>query len=421
MNSISPLDNRYAHKIEDIRWLFSDYCWVENKWIVEIEYLCYLLMMINEEPESKMAPAYSINVYTQICNEEKITNHDVQALINVLKNKIPDEFKKWVHFGLTSQDINSPAMMLMYKKYITNFLLQDINNLFSTIDNTIKQYEDMDILSFTHGQPATPIKVRNIFDVYVNKIHNIKQDLSQYKWSTKIGGSNGNLTSLSIVFPEINWNQAMNNFANILGLERNQHTTQVDDYSNYFKLFQIIERLCYILINICQDIWYYCSKKYVLLKKIDGEVGSSAMPHKINPIQFENAEGNLKMAANILHTIGTNIMTCRLQRDLTDSTLLRNVGVAFGHLTLSLRNMITGLERLTLNPEVIKADLHNNNCTKMETIQLLFRKWDIRDGYDLCKEYIRGKTNFQIGDFLAYLEQREIDLSPGQKDIIHRV
>ena len=145
------------------------------------------------------------------------------------------------------------------------------------------------------------------------------------------------------------------------------------------------------------------------------------MPHKINPIQFENAEGNLKRAANILHTIGTNIMTCRLQRDLTDSTLLRNVGVAFGHLTLSLRNMISGLERLSFNTEVIKADLHNNNCTKMETIQLLFRKWDIQDGYDVCKEFIRGKTHFQNATFMQYLKQREIGLSQEQKDTIDRV
>ena len=420
MNTISPLDNRYSQKIEDVVSLFSDYSWNQYKWTVELEYLHFFLLKIDRSGQ-KWGIVYNTEIYREICDEERKTNHDVQALINVIKSKIPREFGKWVHFGLTSQDINSPAMMLMYKKYVNTCLLTDVDVLISKVDGIVEECGDIDILSFTHGQPATPIKVRNIFNVYSNKIHNIKNDISQYKWSTKIGGSNGNLTSLGIVFPDINWSTEMDNFVKILGLERNQHTTQIDDYSNYFKLFQILERLCYILINICQDIWYYCSKKYLLLKKVEGEVGSSAMPHKINPIQFENAEGNLKLAANMLHTIGSNIMTCRLQRDLTDSTLLRNVGVAFGHLSLSARNMVRGMDRISFNREVIKADLMDNNCTKMETIQLLFRKWDIQDGYDVCKEFIRGKTQFQNNAFMQYLEQRQIFLDATQKNIISQI
>jgi len=421
MDTISPLDNRYSKKIQDVTLLFSDYRWNQYKYALELEYLHFFVQKTQNKTLS-IKSIYDRELYNKICEEEKKTNHDVQALINVLKTQIPLEYAHWVHFGLTSQDINSPAMVMVYKEYINSIFLPESYRFQEKLNEKINKYGEVEILSFTHGQPATSIKVQNIFDVYISKLKNIRNDLFDYKWATKVGGSNGNLTSLSFVFPDIDWEKEMDNFVENLGIERNKHTTQIDDYSHYFKLFQIFERLCYLLINICQDIWYYCSKKYFFLKNVENEVGSSAMPHKINPIQFENAEGNLKLAATIFHTVGSNIMLCRLQRDLTDSTLLRNVGVAFGHLTLSLRNMISGIDRIEIDSAVIKQDLQNNNCIKMECIQLLFRKWNIQEGYNICKEYIRGKNSFDTADFINYLtDTKNIILNSEQINFILRV
>ena len=420
MDTISPLDNRYSAKIEDVALLFSDYQWNHYKYILEMAYLNFFLRK-TQNLSFSMKPNFDQELYKRICEEEKKTNHDVQALINVVKNIVPQEYSRWVHFGLTSQDINSPAMVMIYKEFVNSIFIPVSYIFQEKLTEKITQHGEQDILSFTHGQPAAPIKVKNLFNVYVSKLQNIREDINIFRWATKVGGSNGNLTSLYFVYPDIDWEQEMTKFVEVLGLERNIHTTQVDDYSNYFKLFQIFERLCYLLINICQDMWYYCSKKYFLLKKVENEVGSSAMPHKVNPIQFENAEGNLKLAASILHTVGSNIMLCRLQRDLTDSTLLRNVGVAFGHLILSLRNIISGMDRLEINTQVIREDLAQNNCTKMEIIQLLFRKWDIKEGYDICKTYIRGKNNFVINDFLEYLQKNSITLDTTQQKELHNV
>ena len=414
MDTISPLDNRYSNKIQDVAELFSDYRWNHYKYILELAYL-YFFMEKTQNTILSIKYDYNKDIYDKICEEEKKTNHDIQALINVIKTQVPSEYSRWVHFGLTSQDINSPSMVMVYKEFVNSIFLPDSYSFQEKMVEKIDNYGDIDILSFTHGQPATPIKIKNIFEVYISKLKNIRNDIFDYKWATKIGGSNGNLSSLYCVFPDIDWQEEIDSFVEKLGIERNKYTTQIDDYCQYFKLFQIFERLCFLLINICQDIWYYCSKKYFYLKNIENEVGSSAMPYKINPIQFENAEGNLKLAASIFHTIGTNIMLCRLQRDLTDSTLLRNVGVAFGHLMLSIRNMKAGIDRLEVNSTIIKEDLDNNNCIQMEVIQLLFRKWDIQDGYNICKEYIRGKTNFDSTDFLAYLKNtKNINLNPDQ-------
>tara|TARA_B100000427_G_C15503354_1_gene592894 strand:- start:40 stop:1302 length:1263 start_codon:yes stop_codon:yes gene_type:complete len=414
MDTISPLDNRYSNKIQDVAALFSDYRWNHYKYILELAYL-YFFMEKTQNTTLSIKYHYNRDIYDKICEEEKKTNHDIQALINVIKTQVPPEHSRWVHFGLTSQDINSPSMIMVYKEFVNSIFLPDSYSFQEKMVEKIDNYGDIDILSFTHGQPATPIKIKNIFEVYISKLKNIRNDIFDYKWATKIGGSNGNLSSLYCVFPDIDWQEEIDSFVEKLGIERNKYTTQIDDYCQYFKLFQIFERLCFLLINICQDIWYYCSKKYFYLKNVENEVGSSAMPHKINPIQFENAEGNLKLAASIFHTIGTNIMLCRLQRDLTDSTLLRNVGVAFGHLMLSIRNMKAGIDRLEVNSTIIKEDLDNNNCIQMEVIQLLFRKWDIQDGYNICKEYIRGKTKFDTADFLAYLKNtKNINLNPEQ-------
>ena len=434
MSSISPLDSRYKNKIFDVIKHFSDYNFSKYKYKIEVSYLKFFLIelikiydryelnlsrdIIYDMIESLMAN-YNNETYNSICENENITNHDIQALINVIKIQIPKNLRKWVHFGLTSQDINSPAMVLMYKNYIENIFYGDIRIL----KHSIKQLyiDNFEMLSFTHGQPATPIMLKNMFSVHLANIENIILDLYDHKWTTKMGGSNGQLSALRKTFPTVNWEFIISKLLRSHSLSRNMFTTQIDNYSNYFKLFQILERFCYILINFCQDIWLYCSKEYFVLKNIKDEVGSSAMPHKINPIQFENAEGNLKLSASIYHTIGQNICLCRLQRDLTDSTLLRNVGVACGHLTLAIRNIGNGLNRISINKTYIQADLNENSIIKMEYIQLFFRKWGIENGYDVCKEFSRGKKILNIPDFFKFLENKDIVLSDENKKEIEKL
>ena len=234
-----------------------------------------------------------------------------------------------------------------------------------------------------------------------------------------MGGSNGCLTSLKCSNPEIDWDSCMNDFVELrLGMKRNSHTTQIDDYLNYCKLFQTYQRLCLVLTNFCSDIWLYCSKRYFRMNNVKGEVGSSAMPHKINPIQFENAEGNLRLAYDLFESIGRNICSNRLQRDLTDSTILRNVGLTCGHLILAVRNIIAGLKRIEVNSEVIKADLIANNVVAMEFIQMKMRQLKIKDGYELCKEFARGKQSFSFDEFRKFLQDKGIGISSGLNELL---
>lgn len=422
-NCLSPLDSRYHNKIQDVIKLFCNENFTMTKINVEIEYLKFLLKYLMQE-NLKVNVTIINDIYNKIednPNEEikkiydieKKTNHDVQAIVQYLKEKVPKELVAFVHFGLTSQDINSPAMVLTYKTYVREILIKDINILEKTFLEIISKTKNQVMLSFTHGQPATPTTFGKQMDIFLHKIMSIKNEIANnYIFATKMGGSNGNLTALKSVYPDFNWDKLIELFLfNHFELVRNKHTSQIDDYTNYYKLFQIFQRLCVVLINLCQDMWLYCSKKYLKLRKINSEVGSSAMPHKINPIHFENAEGNLKLCIDIFESIGRNICINRLQRDLTDSTMLRNVGVACGHLTLAMRNISTGLERIELNVEEIENDLDNNSIVVMEFIQLKMRHNGFENAYDLCKEYSRGKSKFEYNEFIHFLKLKNIDIS----------
>lgn len=420
---LSPLDGRYANKVYDVASIFSNVNYTKLKLYVECEYLKYVISITNESNENYNNICNTINNFfdnfeKNIDNEclkidkiEKKTNHDIQALIVYIKEEMPINIKEFVHFGLTSQDINSPATVLMYKMFNTTIFHSLIDELTNKLDSMANDKTIM--LTFTHGQPATPATFSSQIDVFNNKIKTINKELQEnYEYRTKMGGSNGKLTALKCVYPQHNWENLMRIFVESkLGLYRNEHTVQIDDYTNYYKLFQIYQRMCVVLINLCQDVWFYCSKRYFILKNVEGEVGSSAMPHKINPIHFENAEGNLKLTIDIFESIGRNICINRLQRDLTDSTMLRNVGVACGHMILAIRNILTGLERVKLNHSVIQKDLDDNNIVLMELIQLRLRSKGYIDAYNLCKVYSRGKQNFNIIEFIAYLKDNNIELT----------
>ena len=416
-NTLSPLDGRYNSKISDVIKVFNNKNFTKTKMNIECR---YLMLFINILMKSSVEHKFDIkivgnmyknfvdNIDTEIDiidNYEKETNHDIQALIMYIKNKLPENYREYVHFGLTSQDINNPAMVMMHREFNNNILKTDLANIRVTLLDFVKEYSDVNMITFTHGQPATPTSFGKQMNVFAYKITDIIHDLYQdYRYKTKMGGANGEFTALKLAYPNVDWVSIITNFINnSLKLERNPHTTQIDNYSNYYKLFQIYERLCCIVINLCQDMWLYCSKNYLKLKNVEGEVGSSAMPHKINPIHFENAEGNLKIASDLFHSIGRNIMSSRLQRDLTDSTILRNVGSACGYMVLGLRNCNKGLQRISLNIEIIKNDLVNNNIVLMEYMQLIMRKYNIHDSYNICKSFSRGRNSFKLVEFFTHL------------------
>ena len=422
-NSLSPLDSRYYKKVEDVADIFSNYNYTKLKLYVECEYLKFILKTTNDNITNysyycdlinTFYDNFKKNIYTECKEIDKIeekTNHDVQALIVYIKENMPENLKEYVHFGLTSQDINSPAMVLTHKLFNSEIFHPLMNDLILKLDSMTNDKTLM--LTFTHGQPATPTTFGSQIDVFKSKLKIINNELLEsYVYRTKMGGSNGTLTALKCVYPEKDWEKLMQQFTEMhLSLCRNKYTVQIDDYTNYYKLFQIYQRVCVVLINLCQDIWLYCSKRYFTLKNVEGEVGSSAMPHKINPIHFENAEGNLKLTIDIFESIGRNICINRLQRDLTDSTMLRNVGVACGHMVLAIRNLLTGLERVQLNHTVINKDLDDNNIVLMELIQLRLRSKGYTDAYNLCKTFSRGKQNFNVIEFIAYLKDNNIDLT----------
>lgn len=423
-HTISPLDNRYNKQIEDVIGIFSNNNFTKIKMFVECEYLKYILSLVypNYIENSKTIISDIDNFYQRFysnlqneCNNiseiESKTNHDVQALIVYMKERLPSNYIEYIHFGLTSQDINSPAMVLTHKIFNKRIFHCEIDKLLKTLEPLSEN--NCLMLTFTHGQPATPTTFGRQMSVFVNKLLTINQDLREdYDYKTKMGGSNGTLSSLKSIYPEHNWDKLMRKFVETkLCLYRNEYTVQIDDYTNYYKLFQLYQRTCVVLINLCQDFWFYCSKKYIKLKNVDGEVGSSAMPHKINPIHFENAEGNLKLCIDIFESIGRNICINRLQRDLTDSTMLRNVGVACGHMILAIRNINKGLSRVEVNEEVICKDLDDNTIVLMELIQLKLRSKGFTDAYNLCKTFSRGKETFDVMEFMAYLKSNNVELT----------
>lgn len=423
-HTISPLDNRYSKQIKEVSEIFSHNNFTKIKMFVECEYLKYILSILypnyieNTDIIKNDIDNFYKFFYSNLPNECKIiseienkTNHDVQALIVYMKERISKNYIEYIHFGLTSQDINSPAMVLTHKIFNKKVFHPCVDELLNTLKNMSKNNTLM--LTFTHGQPATPTTFGRQMSIFANKISVINKELREnYEYKTKMGGSNGTLSSLKTIFPEHNWDKLIRKFVETrLCLNRNEYTVQIDDYTNYYKLFQIYQRICVVLINLCQDFWFYCSKKYIKLKNIEGEVGSSAMPHKINPIHFENAEGNLKLCIDIFESIGRNICINRLQRDLTDSTMLRNVGVACGHMILAIKNIIKGLSRVELNEEVIGNDLDNNSIVLMELIQLKLRSKGFIDAYNLCKIFSRGKEKFDAIQFMAYLKENNVELT----------
>jgi len=411
LNAISPIDGRYRRHTESIEKYFSEAALIQYRIKVEVEYfiaLCELPLPQLKDVDPSMYPTLR-GLYLNFKNEdaarvkeiEKVTNHDVKAVEYFIKEKIADvglgESIEFIHFGLTSQDINNTAIPLSIKNAMEEVLLPELESTIKQLSDLANDWKNIPLLARTHGQPASPTRMGKEINVFVERLNIQLAQLKSIPYSAKFGGATGNLNAHHVAYPEVNWTDFANNFVtNSLTLSRSQTTTQIEHYDNLAALFDANKRINTILIDLDRDIWTYISMDYFKQVIKEGEIGSSAMPHKVNPIDFENSEGNLGIANALFEHLAGKLPISRLQRDLTDSTVLRNVGVPFGHQLIALKSLQKGLGKLIINEEKIKADLENNWAVVAEAIQTVLRREGFPKPYEALKELTR--TNERISE-----------------------
>ena len=404
LTAISPVDGRYRRQLAHLGEYFSEYALIKYRVIVEIEYFLYLaekkffkLDVKAKQHLLKIADEFSVENAAEIKSTEATTNHDVKAVEYFIKNALDScnagHLKEWVHFGLTSQDINNTAIPLLWKNSIELEYLPALINLQHAIAGLALQWKDIPMLARTHGQPASPTRLGKEMMVFVERLENQIQLFSYIPFTAKFGGATGNFNAHHVAFPKYDWVKFANDFTeNKLSLQRQQYTTQIEHFDVLAAHFDAIKRINTILIDFCRDIWAYVSMDYFKQKTKKGEIGSSAMPHKVNPIDFENAEGNLGIANALLEYFSAKLPISRLQRDLTDSTVLRNIGVPIAHTILAIKSTEKGINKLVLNEAKIKADLDNNWAVVAEAIQTILRRENYPAPYEALKELTRGKS-----------------------------
>ena len=409
LTAISPIDGRYRKTTESLADYFSEFGLIKYRVLVEIEYFITLsefglpqltnLDLVQKESLRDIYKNFSINDALKIKEIEKTTNHDVKAVEYFIKEKLEtlslSKHAEFVHFGLTSQDINNTSIPLSLKEASTNQLFPAIIEIIKKISDLSTEWKNISLLARTHGQPASPTKLGKEFYVFVERLQKQFDVLKNVPFSAKFGGASGNFNAHHLAYPEKNWIDFGNSFVNkTLGLDRSQFTTQIEHYDNLGAYCDAIKRINTILIDFNRDVWSYVSMNYFKQKLKDGEIGSSAMPHKVNPIDFENAEGNLGIANALFEHLSAKLPISRLQRDLTDSTVLRNLGTPLAHSILSYNSIIKGLNKLILNETALKQDLENNWAVVAEAIQTILRREGYPKPYESLKELTR--TNSQI-------------------------
>lgn len=422
LTAISPVDGRYRTKSEAYAAFFSEYALIRYRVLVEVEYfiaLCEIPLKQLEQVPTDVFPKLR-SVYQnfteadaqRIKEIEKTTNHDVKAVEYFLKEKFDafrlDQFKEFIHFGLTSQDINNTSIPLSIKEALKSVYLPEMDQLLQVLNHLADEWRDISMLAKTHGQPASPTRLGKEIMVYVSRLNQQIDFLKAVPCSAKFGGATGNYNAHTVAYPAIDWKKFGNSFvAEKLGLEREQWTTQISNYDNMAAQFDALKRINTILIDLCRDIWTYVSMEYFKQKIKAGEIGSSAMPHKVNPIDFENAEGNLAIANALFEFLSAKLPVSRLQRDLTDSTVLRNVGVPFAHTMIATQSILKGLEKLLLNEIAIYKDLDNTWAVVAEGIQTILRREAYPAPYEALKALTRtneGITEKSIRDFVETLD-----------------
>jgi adenylosuccinate lyase len=404
LTAISPIDGRYRKQLQHLDEYFSEYALIKYRVLVEVEYFLFLAEKKFFKADAKtkthlldVVANFSIADARQIKDTEKITNHDVKAMEYFLKAELDKcgaaALKEWIHFGLTSQDINNTAIPLLWKNSIEQEYLPAVINLQSAIYKLAVGFKNVAMLARTHGQPASPTMLGKELLVFVERLENQIQLFSYIPFTAKFGGATGNFNAHNIAYPKYKWIKFANDFVETkLGLQRQQYTTQIEHYDVLAAHFDAVKRINTILIDFCRDVWTYISMDYFKQKTIKGEIGSSAMPHKVNPIDFENAEGNLGIANALLEHFSAKLPISRLQRDLTDSTVLRNIGTPIAHTALSIKSIEKGLSKLVLNEAKLKEDLDNNWAVVAEAIQTVLRRENYPQPYEALKELTRGKN-----------------------------
>ena len=426
LTAISPVDGRYRSKVDELTNYFSEYALIRYRVQVEIEYfiaLCELPLPQLNNIEKKVFPvlrsiytSFSVADAQKVKDTESITNHDVKAVEYFIKDKFDEiglsDYKEFIHFGLTSQDINNTAVPLSIKDCLYTVYLPVLQQLVDELEQLATKWEHIPMLAKTHGQPASPTRLGKEIRVFVSRLEQQIVLLKQTPISAKMGGATGNFNAHHVAYPTINWIDFGNSFVkNYLGLEREPYTTQISNYDNLAALFDAIKRINTILIDMNRDFWTYISMEYFKQKIKAGEVGSSAMPHKVNPIDFENAEGNLGIANAILEHLAGKLPISRLQRDLTDSTVLRNVGVPMAHNLIAIKSTLKGLSKLILNEASLKRDLDNCWNVVAEGIQTILRRENYPKPYETLKELTRTNTEVNAESIASFIETLQVSES----------
>jgi len=421
LTAISPIDGRYRRHVHHLDEYFSEYALMKYRVLVEIEYFLFLankkfFKLSNKAAKQlkKLQDDFGLEDAQEIKQIEYTTNHDVKAVEYFLKNELiksaASDVKEWIHFGLTSQDINNTSIPLLWKHAVEYEYLPALLNLNTQLKLLAKEWKEIPMLAHTHGQPASPTKLGKEVMVFVERIENQIEQLINIPFTAKFGGATGNFNAHHAAFPKLDWIKLANEFVeHNLGLTRVQYTTQIDHYDNLAAHFDCMKRINNIFIDLCRDVWTYISMEYFKQKLKKDEVGSSTMPHKVNPIDFENAEGNLGMANAVFEHLASKLPVSRLQRDLTDSTSLRNIGVPFAHTLVAFKSIERGLGSLVINDSKIHSDLENNWAVVSEAIQTILRRENYPDPYEALKKLTRGNNQVDKKSIHEFIDGLKID------------
>lgn len=426
LQSISPVDGRYAGKTKELQNYFSEFALIKYRVKVEVEYLIQLSEWIDELDLTEqnisdirsIHTSFSLEDAQYIKDTEKVTNHDVKAVEYFIKDKMAgiglDEYLEFVHFGLTSQDINNTALPMMIQEAVSEVLLPNLEKCITFISESAKSWWHIPILARTHGQPASPTTLGKEMMVFVDRLQHQVHQIKEVKLRAKFGGATGQFNAHIAAYPQHDWVEFANKLIHGLGLDRSQWTTQIGHYDDHSEMFDAWARVNTILIDFCRDIWTYISINYFGQKTVANEVGSSAMPHKVNPIDFENAEGNLSFSHALLQYFSQKLPISRLQRDLTDSTVTRNIGLPFAHILIAMKSLEKGWNKLKLNEAVMDKDLEENWAVVSEAIQNILRREKYPKPYEALKALTRGKAHITRQNIQEFID--ELNISDEVKD-----
>ena len=423
LTAISPVDGRYRRKVEKLDEYFSEFGLIRARVMVEVEYfiaLCELPLPqlkdfdhSNFETLRNIVKDFQVADAQEIKDIEKTTNHDVKAVEYFLKKRFDamglERFKEFIHFGLTSQDINNSAVPYTMMQANNKLLLPELEQLVEKLNAMAEQWRDIPMLAHTHGQPASPTHLGKEIYVFVERLENQLDTLASIPFTAKFGGATGNMNAHKVAYPQMEWKEFADAFIARLGLQRQTTTTQIEHYDVMAEYFDAVKRINTILIDLSRDIWLYISMDYFKQKIKAGEVGSSAMPHKVNPIDFENAEGNLGMANAIFEHLSRKLPISRMQRDLTDSTVTRNIGVPLAHTLIAISSLSKGLDKLILNETKLRADLQDNYAVVAEAIQTILRREQVEGAYELLKGLTRTNEKVTRESIDAFIEQLPVN------------